>query len=129
MGGMKAMTDTRKDITVETKENPKKFSSDFDKKLESDKAKFQLEQNIIARDERLRRNMLLGAIIFFWFLAAILTAAIFTFAWHKLAPSCLEFLTSDKIDSIQTFLLSGALTAFLSSVGRNLVSRYTNINN
>ena len=123
------MTENSENIKVETKETPKRASSTFDKKTESDKARFQLEQNASQRDERLRRNMLSVAIIFFWFLSSILLIAVLIFALHKLAPEKWEFLTPDKIDSIQTFLLSGALTAFLSSVGRNLVSRYTNINN
>ena len=89
--------------------------------------KFRLEQASNERDEKLRRNLLRMALVFLWTLGSILLVTIMIFAWHKLAPSenpDLHFLTEDQIDSIQTFLLSSALTAFLSSLGRGLLDKY-----
>ena len=114
---------TDKEIGID-KETPKKSSTAFDRKMESEKARFQLEQKAAERNERLRRNMLRAAIGFFWFLSAILAIAILAFSWHKLTPKEWHLLEKEQIDNIQTFLLSGALTAFLSSVGRNMLDLY-----
>ena len=92
---------------------PERSSSTFDRKVENDKAKFQLERSAADRDERLRRNMLVMAVVFFWLFSMILVLAVFVLAWHKIAPEWWEFLTPNKVDSIQIFLIGSALMAFL----------------
>ncbi len=122
------MTEYSENIKVEPKEAPKKLSSSFDRKVESEKAKFQLEQNAVARDERLRRSMLVMATAFFWFFAAILAISIFIFAWHKLAPNHLEFLGAHEIDSIQTFLIGSTLMVVFMLLINNISTYLYNKN-
>ena len=118
------MTEHSQEIKVNPKEILEESFSYLDKK---EVAKFRLEQKAAERDERLRKKMLLATMIFFWFLSVILAIAVFIFAWHKFTPYFWAFLSEKKIDSIQIFLLGGALAVFLSSFVKNLALRYTNI--
>ncbi len=80
----------------------------------------ETEKKSIIRDEVLRQSMLRIALVFLWLLSLMLLLAISSFAWHKLTPITLHFLNAQQVDSIQTFLLSCAITSFFLTIIRTL---------
>ena len=86
---------------------------DLDNQGEREMGEMEIEKNSILRDEVLRQTMLRIASVFLLILGSVLLLALSSFAWHKITPVTLHFLGTQQIDSIQTFLLSSAITSFI----------------
>lgn len=76
------------------------------------------KQNEHNRTETFRNSVAWGVLVLFWavVIGAILMGAFWL--WHIVTPDCLHFLSPAAVDKIQTLLIGGTSSGFMSGYAK-----------